>query len=79
MDLSISQSSSPASTTDGRYYLRVGDACKPLVGEEVQRLLEGSVPFLEVSDDLLESLDPFLEGIRDIECLLPAHLSSPSG
>lgn len=35
----VSRSVSPASTTDGRFYLRVGDACKPLVGEEVQRLL----------------------------------------
>ncbi len=37
--VSISRSVSPASTTMGRYYLRVGDACKPLVGEEIQRLL----------------------------------------
>lgn len=39
LEISVPRSSSPASTTDGRYYLRVGDACKPLVGEEVQRLL----------------------------------------
>ena len=40
LEVTISRSVSPASTTDGRFYLRVGDACKPLVGEEMQRLLE---------------------------------------
>ena len=39
LEISISRSMSPASTTAGRYYLRVGTACKPLVGEEIQRLL----------------------------------------
>lgn len=39
LEISIPRSASPASTTDGRFYLRVGDACRPLVGEEVQRLL----------------------------------------
>jgi ATP-dependent DNA helicase RecG len=39
LEIRVSRSVSPASTTDGRFYLRVGDACKPLVGEEVQRLL----------------------------------------
>ena len=37
--LRISRSLAPASTTDGRYYLRVADDCKPLVGEDIQRLL----------------------------------------
>ena len=35
LEIRVSRSVSPASTTDGRFYLRVGDACKPLVGEEV--------------------------------------------
>ncbi len=39
LEITISRSASPASTTDGRFYLRVGNACKPLVGEDVQRLL----------------------------------------
>lgn len=39
LEIEVFRSSSPASTTDGRFYLRVGDACKPLVGEEIQRLL----------------------------------------
>lgn len=39
LDVSVPRSAAPASTTDGRYYLRVSDESKPLVGEEVQRLL----------------------------------------
>ncbi len=39
LEVTVSRSHAPASTTDGRYYLRVGDASKPLVGEEIQRLL----------------------------------------
>lgn len=35
----VSRSHAPASTTDGRYYLRIADESKPLVGEQVQRLL----------------------------------------
>jgi ATP-dependent DNA helicase RecG len=35
----ISRSHAPASTTDGRYYFRIVDESKPLVGEQVQRLL----------------------------------------
>ena len=37
--VTISRSHSPASTTDGRYYFRISDQSKPLVGEEIQRLL----------------------------------------
>ena len=45
--LTISRSLSPASTTDGRYYIRIADECKPLVGDEIQRLLNerGSQPW----------------------------------
>ncbi|MCK4514200.1 MAG: putative DNA binding domain-containing protein [Spirochaetaceae bacterium] len=39
LEVTISRSLAPASTTDGRYYLRVSDESNPLVGEEVQRLL----------------------------------------
>ena len=39
LEVGVSRSHAPASTTDGRYYLRVSDESKPLVGEEVQRLL----------------------------------------
>ena len=36
--LHIPRSTSVASTTDGRYFLRVGDQTRPLVGEDVMRL-----------------------------------------
>lgn len=37
--LSIARSTGVASTRDGRYYLRVGDHCRPIVGDEVMTLL----------------------------------------
>lgn len=39
IEIYIPRSHSPASTSDGRYYLRVSDESKPLIGEDVQRLL----------------------------------------
>jgi len=36
--LSIPQASGVASTSDGRYYLRIGDSCIPVVGDDVLRL-----------------------------------------
>jgi ATP-dependent DNA helicase RecG len=38
--VTVSRSPQPASTTDGRYYLRVSDDCKPLVGADIQRLMD---------------------------------------
>ena len=38
--LHIPRSHAPASTTDGRYYMRISDDCKPLVGSDIQRLLD---------------------------------------
>jgi ATP-dependent DNA helicase RecG len=32
--------SSIASTTDGRYYIRIGDNCRPLVGDDIPRLMQ---------------------------------------
>lgn len=39
ISLSIARSLGVASTSDGRYYLRVGDTCQPVVGDDVLRLL----------------------------------------
>lgn len=39
LDVRVSRSHSPASTTDGRYYARISDECKPLLGDDIQRLL----------------------------------------
>jgi Predicted transcriptional regulator containing an HTH domain and an uncharacterized domain shared with the mammalian protein Schlafen len=38
VDLLVSRSSGVASTSDGRYFLRVGDECRPIVGDDVLRL-----------------------------------------
>lgn len=73
LEITVSRSTSPASTTDGRFYLRVGDSCKPLVGEEVQRLFgeRNAQPWetlttLKVSRDAFDSglLGDFVSGIR---------------
>lgn len=37
--LTVARSWGVASTTDGRYFLRVSDACRPVLGDEVLRLL----------------------------------------
>jgi ATP-dependent DNA helicase RecG len=36
--LTIPRATGVASTSDGRYYLRVGDTCRPIVGDDVMRL-----------------------------------------
>lgn len=36
--LTIPRSVGVASTSDGRYFLRVGDTCRPVVGDDVLRL-----------------------------------------
>lgn len=38
LELAIDRAATVASTTDGRYFLRVGDASKPVLGDEVMRL-----------------------------------------
>lgn len=37
--LTVARSVGVASTADGRYYLRVGDQCRPILGDEVLQLL----------------------------------------
>ena len=38
IELAIDRSVSVASTSDGRYFLRIGDTSKPVIGDEVMRL-----------------------------------------
>ena len=38
ISLTIPRSVGVASTSDGRYFLRVGDTCRPIVGDDVMRL-----------------------------------------
>ena len=40
IELRISRSVGVASTSDGRYYVRIGDTCQPLVGDDVLRLAD---------------------------------------
>ena len=39
VELTIFQANGVASTSGGRYYLRVGDSCRPVVGDDVMRLV----------------------------------------
>jgi len=73
LDVRISRSHAPASTSDGKYYLRVSDESKPLVGEEIQRLLNErsaqpweTLTSLQVPRELadLAKLAAFTGGIR---------------
>lgn len=36
--LTIPRATGVASTSDGRYFLRVGDTCRPIVGDDIMRL-----------------------------------------
>ena len=38
--ISIPRSTGVASTSDGRYFLRIGDTCRPVVGDDVMRLAD---------------------------------------
>lgn len=40
IELRIARSIGAASTSDGRFHLRIGDACRPLVGDEILRLID---------------------------------------
>ncbi|MDR3641752.1 MAG: ATP-binding protein [Humidesulfovibrio sp.] len=40
IEVTVLRAHGPASTSDGRFYYRVSDVCKPLVGEDIQRLLD---------------------------------------
>lgn len=73
LEIRVSRSGSPASTSDGRYYLRVSDVCKPVVGEEVQRLMNErsaqpweTLTALEVPRERTDQrlLSSFMEKIR---------------
>lgn len=74
VELHISRALAAASTSDGRYFLRIGDASRPLVGEEVMRLMSErsalpwetqttlNVPIGQVDDSKLVTL---LGGLRN--------------
>jgi ATP-dependent DNA helicase RecG len=72
VELSIDRSPGVASTCDGRYFLRVGDTCQPVLGDDVLRLsnerpgrpwevMESGVQRQTVEPD---TLTRFMQGIR---------------
>jgi ATP-dependent DNA helicase RecG len=73
LEVTVARSHAAASTTDGRYYLRVSDESKPLVGEDIQRLLNErnaqpweTLTTLGVSRDRFDpdKRSAFISGIR---------------
>jgi ATP-dependent DNA helicase RecG len=76
IELGVLRSQALASTTKGHYYLRVSDDCKPLVGDEIQRLLNErsaqpweTLASLDVPRDQVDpvKLAAFVQGIRNSE------------
>ncbi|MGD0233479.1 MAG: ATP-binding protein [Syntrophorhabdales bacterium] len=74
LDLYVPRSLSVASTSDGRYYLRVADESKPVLGDEVMRLASERAAFpwetLTTLEVLRANTDPqklaaFARGIRE--------------
>ena len=72
IELAVDRSPSVASTSDGRYFLRVGDTCVPVLGDDVLRLanerpgrpweaMDGGVPCAAADADKLAR---FVRGIR---------------
>jgi len=73
IELTIPRSLSVASTCDGRYFLRVSDTCKPVVGDDVLRLANERPGFswetmtqLGIPRTAVDAakLDAFVTGIR---------------
>ncbi len=72
IEVMIDRSPNVASTSDGRYYLRVGDTCQPVLGDDVLRLanerqgrswesMDSGVPRAAVD---LDKLNHFVRSIR---------------
>jgi ATP-dependent DNA helicase RecG len=81
LEARVPRSQAPASTTDGRYYLRVADESKPLIGEEIQRLLNerNAQPWETLSTMRVprDQTDPaklfaFAHGIRESDRVKPS-------
>jgi ATP-dependent DNA helicase RecG len=77
IELSVFRSStSIASTTDGKYYMRVSDDCKPVLPDDIERLFSEKNAFvwedkiarkLPLSDCDVTKLNQFLKDIRSSE------------
>ncbi|WOD44916.1 ATP-binding protein [Hwangdonia lutea] len=65
-----------ASTTDGRYYIRVSDECKPVMPDQIERLFseknafvweEKTVKKVQLADCDIEKFNTFLKDIKNSE------------
>lgn len=81
IELVVQRAIGIASTTDGRFYMRVGDNCYPVLGDEVLRLADerAAVPWetltnLEVPRSCLDEKKwaAFVEGIRSSDRVKPS-------
>lgn len=81
IELLIRRATGVASTTDGRYYIRIGDSCQPVKGDDVLRLANerAALPWesltnLEVPRDRLDEtkLAAFVRGIRSSDRVKPS-------
>ena len=81
IELRVMRTHSAASTTDGRYFIRISDNCKPLVGEEIQRLINErsaepweTLTSLQVPRERFdpEKLGAFVRSIRESERVKPS-------
>ncbi|MGE0081654.1 MAG: helix-turn-helix domain-containing protein [Thiohalomonadaceae bacterium] len=72
IELHVARAPNVASTRDGRYYMRIGDQCRPLVGDEVTRLLNerAALPWETLTTQQVPraAVDPgkFAAFVRDI-------------
>ena len=81
LEIEVFRSHSPASTTDGRFFLRISDASQPLTGENVQRLLNERIALpwetltpIDVPREEVDSqkLAEFAAAIRDSDRVKPS-------
>lgn len=80
IELVIERSGAVASTRDGRYFLRVGDTCQPVLGDDVLRLAnerpgrpwEAMDSFVPRAAADADKLARFVEGIRASDRVKPS-------
>lgn len=87
IELSIFRnSSSIASTTSGKYYMRVSDNCKPVLPDEIERLFaeknafvweEKTVRKIPLSECDVSKLNQFLKDVRSSERVSPFVKEKP--
>lgn len=64
LDVRIPRASAVASTSDGRYFLRVADASRPVVGDEVLRLANERAAFPWETQTMLHIPRQYTDGVK---------------